>query len=76
MDSAPENIRMVGQRCLAQRHDHVISKQKEALTELRGSVSDLEHMKPPSKSFFTANLYFILVQFLKHQPALEPALLL
>lgn len=49
MDHTAENVRMVGQRCLAQRHDQVISKQKEALAELRGSMNGLEHLKPPSK---------------------------
>ena len=44
-----KEITAAGARCLGDRHDQTIARQKEALAEMRLKIKDLEVFKPPCK---------------------------
>ena len=45
---ATREISAAGARCLGDKHNQTIARQREALVELRNKVKDLEQFRPPS----------------------------
>jgi len=51
----------LGAQCRGERHGQVISRQREALAELRSRVKTLEVARPPGKPWCSLLLYIVVV---------------